>query len=109
MLLPALVVIAFIIKIVPSMMFVRSHGVRNALASGVLLSARLSLLIAAIKIGIAAEIESVEEYAPTLILLALIMCIAAPIGFRLLYRPPEGDVVAEEVEPMYELIQPEGG
>ena len=109
MLLPVLVVIAFIIKIVPSLMFVKSHGMRNAIASGVLLSARLSLLIAAIKIGLAAGIESVELYAPTLILLALIMCIATPIGFRLLFTPPKGDEAAEEVEPMYELIQPEGG
>ncbi len=109
LLVPVLVVIAFIIKIVPSFMFIRSHGVRNALASGVLLSARLSLLIAAIEIGRAAGIESVEQYAASLILLALIMCIAAPIGFRLLYRTPKMDEMPEEVEPMYELIRPEGG
>jgi len=109
LLVPVLVAIAFIIKIVPSFMFIRSHGVRNAMASGVLLSARLSLLIAAIEIGRAAGIESVEQYAASLILLALIMCVAAPIGFRLLYRTPKKDEMPEEVEPMYELITPEGG
>jgi Kef-type K+ transport system membrane component KefB len=109
LLVPVLVGIAFIIKIVPSFMLIKSHGIRNAMASGVLLSARLSLLIAAIEIGRAAGIESVETYAASLILLALIMCIAAPIGFRLLYRPPKGDEVLEDVEPIYDLIQPEGG
>lgn len=109
LLVPVLVGIAFIIKIVPSFMLIKSHGMRNAMASGVLLSARLSLLIAAIEIGRAAGIESVETYAASLILLALIMCIAAPIGFKLLYTPPKGEEVAKEVEPMYDLIQPEGG
>ncbi len=109
LLLPILVVFAFIIKIVPSMMFIKTHGVRNAMASGVLLSARLSLLIAAIAIGREAGIDSVDKYAASLILHALVMCVAAPIGFKLLYTPPAGDEVPEEVEPMYELIQPEGG
>jgi Kef-type K+ transport system membrane component KefB len=109
MIVPVLVAAAFIIKLAPSFMFVKSHGMRNAIASGVLLSARLSLLIAAIEIGLAAGIESVEQYAASLILLALIMCIAAPIGFRILYRPPPEEEVAEDVEPIYELIRPEGG
>ena len=109
LLVPALVAFAFIIKMIPGLMYVKSHGWRNSMASGVLLSARLSLLIAAIKIGINNGIESVEEMAAPLILLALIMCISAPIGFRLLYRPPPGDEMAEEVEPIYQLIQPEGG
>ncbi len=109
MIVPVLVAAAFVIKLAPSFLFVKSHGVRNAIASGVLLSARLSLLIAAIEIGLAAGIESVEQYAASLILLALIMCIAAPIGFRILYRPPPEEEVAEDVEPIYELIQPEGG
>jgi Kef-type K+ transport system membrane component KefB len=100
---PVLVAFAFVIKIVPGMLLVKSHGVRNTLATGVLLSARLSLLIAAIKIGLDAGISSVEDNAPALILLALVMCIAAPIGFRYLYTPEEKSVEPEEEEPVYEM------
>ncbi len=107
LLVPVLVVGAFAIKLVPSLMFVREHGVRNTLASGMLLSARLSLLIAAIKIGLEAGIEDVEVMAAPLILLALIMCIAAPIGFRYLYVTPPEEERPEEVEPIHELIPTE--
>jgi Kef-type K+ transport system membrane component KefB len=107
LLVPVLVVMAFVIKLVPAMMFIREHGARNTLASGMLLSARLSLLIAAIKIGLEAGIEDVEDMAASLILLALIMCVAAPIGFRYLYVPPPETVSPEEAEPIYELIEQE--
>jgi len=107
LLVPVLVVMAFAIKMVPGMLFVKTLGVRNSLASGMLLSARLSLLIAAIKIGLEAGIEDVQNMAAPLILLALIMCIAAPIGFRYLYVPPQESVVPEEVEPIYELMEQE--
>ena len=98
---------AFAIKMIPGMLFLKEHGARNSLASGMLLSARLSLLIAAIKIGLEAGIEDVENMAAPLILLALIMCIAAPIGFRYLYVPPPESVEPEEVEPTYELLEQE--
>jgi len=107
LLVPVLVVMAFAIKMVPGMLLLKEHGARNSLASGMLLSARLSLLIAAIKIGLEAGIEDVENMAAPLILLALIMCIAAPIGFRYLYVPPPESVEPEEVEPTYELLEQE--
>ena len=107
LLVPVLVVMAFAIKMGPGMLFLKEHGMRNSLASGMLLSARLSLLIAAIKIGLEAGIEDVENMAAPLILLALIMCIAAPIGFRYLYVPPPESVEPEEVEPTYELLEQE--
>ena len=108
MLVPVLVGVAIIVKIVPSLMFTKEHGVRNTMAIGVLLSARLSLLIAAINIGIKAGIQDVIDYAPSLIILALIMCILAPIGFKYLYTPPKGLEDAEEVEPTYDLMLMEG-
>jgi len=104
---PVLVAMSFAIKIIPGMMFTRQHGVRNSLASGFLLSARLSLLIAAIKIGLEAGIPDVVDMAASLILLALIMCIAAPIGFRYLYVAPPERERPEEVEPIYELMDQE--
>jgi Kef-type K+ transport system membrane component KefB len=88
-------------------MFTREHGSRNSIASGMLLSARLSLLIAAIRIGLRAGITDVEEMAAPLILLALIMCVAAPIGFRYLYVAPPDEQKPEEVEPIHELITSE--
>ena len=108
LLVPVLVGVAIIVKIVPSLMFTKEHGVRNTMATGLLLSARLSLLIAAINIGIKAGIQDVIDYAPSLIILALIMCILAPIGFKYLYTPPEGLEDAEEVEPTYDLMLMEG-
>jgi hypothetical protein len=67
----------------------------------------LSLLIAAIKIGLEAGIEDVRLMAAPLILLALIMCIAAPIGFRYLYVPPPESVEPEEEEQIYDLVEME--
>ncbi len=107
LLVPVLVVMAFAIKMIPGMMFMKEHGTRNGLSSGMLLSARLSLLIAAIKIGLEAGIEDVEQMAAPLILLALIMCVAAPIGFRYLYVTPRESEEPEEVEPIYELLEQE--
>jgi Kef-type K+ transport system membrane component KefB len=107
MLVPVLVGMAFAIKMIPGLMFVREHGTRNAIASGMLLSARLSLLIAAIRIGLQAGIEDVEVMAAPLILLALVMCVAAPIGFRYLYVAPPEEERPEEVEPIHELITAE--
>ena len=107
MLVPVLVGMAFVIKMLPAMMFVKTHGTRNSLASGVLLSARLSLLIAAIKIGIDAGIQDVQDMAAPLILLALIMCVVAPIGFRYLYITPPEQEKPEDVEPIYELMDQE--
>ena len=101
---PALVGIAILVKIIPSLLFAKEHGMRNTMATGVLMSARLSLLIAAINIGIRAEIEDVQEYAPSLLILALVMCVIAPIGFKYLYTPPKGLEEASEVEPTYELM-----
>lgn len=100
---PAFVLFAFVIKMVPGMMFVKRHGGRNAVASGLLLSARLSLLIAAIQLGLRDRIADVEQYAASLIILALVMCIAAPIGFRYLYVPPAETEKPREVEPIHEL------
>jgi Kef-type K+ transport system membrane component KefB len=107
MLVPVLVGMAFVIKMLPAMMFIKTHRVRNSLASGVLLSARLSLLIAAIKIGIDAGIQEVTDMAAPMILLALIMCVAAPIGFRYLYVPPGELEEPEDVEPIYEMMDKE--
>lgn len=104
---PALVGAAFVVKLAPSMLFVRTHGVRNSLSIGILISARLSLLIAAVNIGLRAGIDDVVRYAPSLIILALVMCVAAPIGFKLLYRPRGEDEAADEVEPIYEIMYPE--
>ena len=68
------------------------------------MSARLSLLIAAINIGLRSGIKDVEEYAPSLLILALVMCVIAPVGFKYLYTPPKGTEEAAEVEPTYELM-----
>jgi Kef-type K+ transport system membrane component KefB len=104
--LPALIGIGFAVKIVPSLQWIRALGVRNTMASGILLSARLSLLIAAVRVGVDNGIQDVIDNEASLIILALVMCVAAPIVFRYLYVPPKGEEEAEEVEPMYNLINP---
>ncbi len=102
-LVPALVGIAFVVKIVPALAFWKEHGPKRTMAAGLLLSARLSLIIAAVRIGLEQGVVT-EEQEAAVVLLALIMCIVAPIGFRYLYTPEESEQEEPlEEEPVYEI------
>jgi len=79
-----LLISAFAIKILPSIVFMGSFTKREAISAGVLLSARLSLIIAASTIGLKQGLIS-EEVNAAIVMVAVITCIASPIIFNQLY------------------------
>lgn len=77
---PALIAVAFVVKIVPALHMVRHFGWRQALAGGFLLSARLSLIAAAAQIGV--QIGALPQtFADAIILVAIFTSMVAPILF----------------------------
>jgi Kef-type K+ transport system membrane component KefB len=84
----ALVAAAFAIKLFASLvLFFRGFGPREVLAAGMLLSARLSLVIAVAELGVRLGLipHALESQA---ILLALVTSAICPAAFRLLVRGP---------------------
>ena len=80
-LLPMLLVIAFVVKLAPSLLFIVRYSVKDSISAGVLLSSRLSLIIAMAAVGLELGlIDATMESA--IILLAIITCICCPIIFR---------------------------
>lgn len=80
-LVPMLLVIAFVVKLAPSLLFIVRYSVKDSISAGVLLSSRLSLIIAMAAVGLELElIDTTMESA--IILLAIITCICCPTIFR---------------------------
>jgi Kef-type K+ transport system membrane component KefB len=78
-----LLVVAFGVKVIPSMLVLtRRHGLRASAAAGMLLSARLSLIIVVARIGVELEVIDAGLEA-VIILLAAATATFAPIGYRL--------------------------
>ena len=77
----ALLGVLFLVKIIPSMLWVRLFGFRRALAGGFLMSSRLSLIIAASAIGLELGVIS-EGINASFILMAVITCLLSPIIFN---------------------------
>jgi Kef-type K+ transport system membrane component KefB len=86
----ALIVAALLVKIVPSLIFlIRGLPFREVLAAGVLLSARLSLIIAVAELGV--ELGLIDRTLQArVILLAAVTATFAPVVFRWLAPPMEG-------------------
>jgi Kef-type K+ transport system membrane component KefB len=76
-LVPVLVVFAFVVKVGPSLMLKRFFGRRNAIAAGFLLSSRLSLIIAASAIGLRLGVIT-PEINTAIILVAIVTCVVSP-------------------------------
>nr|QNO54807.1 glutathione-regulated potassium-efflux system protein KefB [Methanosarcinales archaeon ANME-1 ERB7]QNO55148.1 glutathione-regulated potassium-efflux system protein KefB [Methanosarcinales archaeon ANME-1 ERB7] len=80
-LVPILLVIAFVVKLAPSLLFLVRHSLKDSISAGVLLSSRLSLIIAMAAVGLELGlIDTTMESA--IILLAIITCIICPTIFR---------------------------
>ena len=86
LLIPLLTIMAYVVKIVPSLLYRVKFTWRQALASGVLLSSRLSLIIAASAIALSIGAISAIVNAD-IILLAIITASISPFGFNRLYQP----------------------
>jgi len=80
-LVPMLLVIAFVVKIVPSLFFIAKYSLKDSISAGVLLSSRLSLIIAMAAVGL--ELGFIDTaMASAIILLAIITSIICPTIFR---------------------------
>lgn len=80
-LVPALTISAIVVKVIPALLFRWAFGWRATLAGGVLLTARMSLIIAEAAIGVELGIISSAINAD-IILLAVIMATIGPLLFN---------------------------
>mgnify|MGYP000518221213 CR=1 FL=1 len=81
-----LLILAFLIKLLPSVLFMlQGISLKGSLNAGILLSSRLSLIIAAAAIGAEEGLISTDTK-DVIILLALITCLVGPSLFKLLHR-----------------------
>ncbi len=76
-----LLVILFAIKIIPSSLFKKHFGTRKAFSAGILLSSRLSLVIAASAIGLELDVISPGINA-SFIILAVVTCFLGPVLYN---------------------------
>ncbi|HKJ40238.1 MAG TPA: cation:proton antiporter, partial [Anaerolineales bacterium] len=80
-LLPILLVAAFAIKIISALVFKLAYSWKETISTGLLLSSRLSLIIAASAIGLKMEVIS-ESTNAAIILIAALTAMLAPLGFN---------------------------
>ena len=74
--------VAFVVKIIPSLLFIfQGISFRWAVQAGILLSTRLSLIVAAAAIGVN-EGFLTSQMKDTIVLLALLTCIIGPTVFK---------------------------
>lgn len=79
-----LLVLAFLVKVLPSLVFmVRGMGFKDAVRAGILLSSRLSLIVAAAELGVSRGFMTSAQQ-DAIILLAVLTCFLGPTLFRLL-------------------------
>jgi Kef-type K+ transport system membrane component KefB len=81
--LAALLVVLYAIKLVPGFLWQRIFGFRKAFAGGLLMASRLSLIIAASKIGLDFGIISPGVNA-SFVLMAVITCMLSPVLYNLI-------------------------
>ncbi|NDJ78552.1 MAG: hypothetical protein GYB65_20060 [Chloroflexi bacterium] len=90
-LIPELLILAYLVKLVPTLLMQSKFGWRNTVAGGFLLSSRLSLIIAAsaLALEIGAITPAVEA---DIILVAVITSTASPLLFNRVYHREKLDV-----------------
>ena len=78
-----LLVLAILVKLVPSLIFTLERiSLKAAMKAGILLSARLSLIMAAAEIGLREGLIS-PAMKDSIVLLALLTCLLGPTVFKL--------------------------
>ena len=81
LLVPILIVAAYVVKFLPALVFLPANGWRKTFAAGALLSSRLSLIIAASAIALKLELVSPATNS-AIILLAIVTCTVSPVLFN---------------------------
>ena len=76
-----LLVVMFVIKLIPSFLWVKMFGLRKAIAGGFLMSSQLSLIIAASVIGLQLGVVT-PALNSSFVLMAVLTCLIAPILFN---------------------------
>lgn len=77
---------AFLVKVLPALLFrARGMPVRDALRAGLLLSSRLSLIVAAAELGVSRGFVT-QAQQDAIILLAMLTCLLGPTLFKMLSR-----------------------
>lgn len=89
LLVPLLVLAAYLVKLVPSLLFRFAFNWRESLGGGVLLASRLSLIIAAASIALELKLITPAANA-ALILVAIVTCTLSPVLFARIVPPPLG-------------------
>jgi len=83
---PLLIAMAYAIKLIPSLIFRLTYGWRQTLGAGLLLSSRLSLIIAAAAIGL--DLGAIDPAVNSaIILLAIVTCTISPSLFNRIVPP----------------------
>lgn len=80
-----LIIAAFVVKILPSLILSYNFNKRNSIASGILLSSNLSLPIAAATIGLKEGLIT-EAMNTSIVIMAVSTCILSPIIFNKLFK-----------------------
>ena len=84
-LVPMLLLVAFVVKIVPSLLFLVRHSLKDSISAGVLLSSRLSLIIAVAAVGMKLDLIT-TALGSAIILLAIITSISCPTIFKKMHQ-----------------------
>jgi Kef-type K+ transport system membrane component KefB len=88
---PLLLLAAVAVKIIPALVFRLNHTWREALAAGILLCPRLSLIIATAAIG--EKLGIIDESVNTgIVLVAIVTVTASPLAFLRVFPAPQPDV-----------------
>jgi Kef-type K+ transport system membrane component KefB/Trk K+ transport system NAD-binding subunit len=90
LLVPLLVVIAYLVKIIPGLLLRLNFPWRETLAGGLLISSRLSLIIAASSIALSIGVIT-EAVNAAIVLLAIISCTISPMLFNRIYPASDED------------------
>jgi Kef-type K+ transport system membrane component KefB/Trk K+ transport system NAD-binding subunit len=90
LLMPVLILIAFLVKVLPSLLLKLRFSWREALSGGFLLSARLSLIIAASAIALNLGLIS-EALNADVIILAIFSCTLSPMLFNRIFPPSDSE------------------
>ena len=80
-----LLITLYLVKIIPALIWTKLFGLKKSIAAGILLSSRLSLIIAAAQIALQLELIS-PAINSAFIIMAIITCLASPIIFNLLNK-----------------------
>ncbi len=91
LIIPALILAAFVVKIIPSIIVnYRTLSIKNSVASGVLLTSNLSLVIAAAEVGRKLEVID-ESFEAGIIFLAIFTTVVCPTIFRKMTVIPDSE------------------